>query len=68
MLLDTDWPDQVCNRFNASPAGNSAVAMTETSPSRIRLSHHVVELDDGRRIGLSVSGRRCSSAIRWAGE
>lgn len=31
--------------------------MTETSPSRIRLSHHVVELDDGRRIGLSVGGR-----------
>lgn len=31
--------------------------MTETSPSRIRLSHHVVELDDGRRIGLSVDGR-----------
>ncbi|MCV7198033.1 alpha/beta fold hydrolase [Mycobacterium angelicum] len=31
--------------------------MTQTSPSRIRLSHHVVELDDGRRIGLSVGGR-----------
>ncbi|WP_197502096.1 alpha/beta fold hydrolase [Mycobacterium sp. E2733] len=31
--------------------------MSDTSPSRIRLSHHVVELDDGRRIGLSVGGR-----------
>lgn len=25
--------------------------------TRIRLSHHIVELDDGRRIGLSVGGR-----------
>lgn len=31
--------------------------MTQTSPSRIRLSHHIVKLDDGRRIGLSVGGR-----------
>src|SRR5689334_14696318 len=31
--------------------------MTETSPSRIQLSHHSVQLDDGRRIGLSVGGR-----------
>jgi pimeloyl-ACP methyl ester carboxylesterase len=31
--------------------------MTQTSPTRIRLSHHLVELDDGRRIGLSVGGR-----------
>ena len=44
-------------RFNAWPGGNSAEAMTQTSPSRIRLSHHAVELDDGRRIGLSVGGR-----------
>lgn len=44
-------------RFNAWRAGNSAVAMTQTSPSRIRLSHHIVKLDDGRRIGLSVGGR-----------
>ncbi|GAB1813778.1 hypothetical protein MUNTM_28170 [Mycobacterium sp. MUNTM1] len=33
------------------------MAMTDTEPSRIRLSHHVVELDDGRQIGLSVGGR-----------
>ncbi len=31
--------------------------MPETAPTRIRLSHHIVELDDGRRIGLSVGGR-----------
>lgn len=31
--------------------------MTKTSPSRVRLSHHTVELDDGRRVGLSVGGR-----------
>lgn len=31
--------------------------MPETSQSRVRLSHHTVELDDGRRIGLSVGGR-----------
>ncbi|WP_120313952.1 alpha/beta fold hydrolase [Mycobacterium alsense] len=31
--------------------------MSETSPSRVRLSHHIVELDDGRRIGLSIGGR-----------
>ncbi|WP_081282611.1 alpha/beta fold hydrolase [Mycobacterium asiaticum] len=31
--------------------------MTETAASRIRLSHHLVELDNGRRIGLSVGGR-----------
>jgi hypothetical protein len=31
--------------------------MTQTSPNPIRLSHHAVELDDGRRIGLSVGGR-----------
>lgn len=31
--------------------------MTKTSQTRIRLIHHVVELDDGRRIGLSVGGR-----------
>ncbi len=31
--------------------------MTKTSPGRIGLSHHVVELDDGRRVGLSVGGR-----------
>ncbi|WP_082958539.1 alpha/beta fold hydrolase [Mycobacterium sp. E3198] len=31
--------------------------MPGTSQSRIRLSHHTVELDDGRRIGMSVGGR-----------
>lgn len=33
------------------------MAMTSTSQSRIRLTHHIVDLDDGRRIGLSVGGR-----------
>lgn len=31
--------------------------MPKTSQSRLRLRHHTVELDDGRRIGLSVGGR-----------
>jgi pimeloyl-ACP methyl ester carboxylesterase len=31
--------------------------MTDTSRGRIRLTHHIVELDDGRRVGLSVGGR-----------
>lgn len=31
--------------------------MTKTSQSRVHLSHHIVELDDGRRVGLSVGGR-----------
>lgn len=31
--------------------------MTKTSQSRVRLTHHIVELDDGRRVGLSVGGR-----------
>lgn len=32
-------------------------AMNETSQSRIRLIHHIVDLDDGRRVGLSIGGR-----------
>ncbi|MBO0864614.1 MAG: alpha/beta fold hydrolase [Mycobacterium sp.] len=31
--------------------------MTKTSQSRIRLTHHIVEFDDGRQVGLSVGGR-----------
>ncbi|BBY08922.1 hypothetical protein MNVI_42400 [Mycobacterium noviomagense] len=33
------------------------VAMTKTSQSRIRLTHHIVDLDDGRQVGLSIGGR-----------
>jgi pimeloyl-ACP methyl ester carboxylesterase len=41
----------------ASRPGIRAVAMTMTSQTRIQLTHHIVELDDGRQVGLSVGGR-----------
>ncbi len=40
-----------------SRPGIRGAAMTKTSQTRIRLTHHIVELDDGRRIGLSVGGQ-----------